>query len=310
MESLPSGPWTIAARAAYFGDQMCPFCDHRNPVGAKFCNDCGSPLDLKPCNQCSAVNHLAATNCYQCGAECSALFTRSETTPGLPAADPTAAGATPGDVDVALTEMQPLFPAERLRVGWSLAAMATILTASVYAVYRISAATPDATVAASQSIGASEHMAPTAASAVPIALESASESKPPEPDTTVALQAPIPATIPETPKRANTRERPPPFPAAKHASARQRPVPELHAAIGATPPAGQILAAAPTAAVAKPPKAHQPDPWQAMHVSLASCGGDLIARIVCDQRVRRRFCEHHWGEAQECGSGVPNDHGQ
>jgi hypothetical protein len=47
-----------------------------------------------------------------------------------------------------------------------------------------------------------------------------------------------------------------------------------------------------------------------MHVSLAGCGGDLIDRIVCDQRVRRRFCEGHWGDAPECGSGVANDHGQ
>jgi hypothetical protein len=47
-----------------------------------------------------------------------------------------------------------------------------------------------------------------------------------------------------------------------------------------------------------------------MHVGLAGCGGDLIDRIVCDQRVRRRFCEGHWGDAPECGSGVANDHGQ
>jgi hypothetical protein len=47
-----------------------------------------------------------------------------------------------------------------------------------------------------------------------------------------------------------------------------------------------------------------------MHVSLARCGGDPIARIVCDQRVRRRFCEGHWGEALECASGVANDRGQ
>jgi hypothetical protein len=44
-----------------------------------------------------------------------------------------------------------------------------------------------------------------------------------------------------------------------------------------------------------------------MHVSLARCGGDPIARIVCDQRVRRRFCEGH---ALECASGVANDRGQ
>jgi hypothetical protein len=71
------------------------------------------------------------------------------------------------------------------------------------------------------------------------------------------------------------------------------------------------LAAAPVGVPdAETRKARRTDPWQAMHVSLARCGGDLIARIVCDQRVRQRFCEGHWGEAPECASGIANDHGQ
>ena len=292
MGSPPPAPWTFAARAGYFGDRVCPFCDHRNPVSAKFCNDCGSPLHLKPCNQCDAVNHQAATNCYKCGAECPALFTTPEATPVLPAADPTAAWATPGDVGVAATVTQPLFAAGALRAGWRLAAIATILIAGAYAAYRINATTPDAMGVASQPIGAGEHNAPIAASAVPMAVE----SKPVEPETTAALQAPIPTTGPEAPKRASTR---------------QRPVPELQAPVGATPPVAQTLVAAPVGApVAETREAPRPDPWRAMHVSLARCGGDLIARIVCDQRVRRRFCEGHWGEAPECASGVTSDHGQ
>ena len=293
MGSPPPAPWTYAARAAYFGDRVCPFCDHHNPVAAKFCNDCGSPLHLKPCNQCDAVNHQAATNCYKCGAECPALFTTPEATPVLPAADPTTpAWATPGDVGVAATVTQPLFAGGALQAGWRLAAIATILIAGAYATYRINAAAPDAMGVASQPIGAGEHNAPTAASAVPMAVE----SKPVEPETTAALQAPIPTTNPEAPKRA---------------SARQRPLPEMHAPVRATPPVAQTLAAAPVGApVAETRKARRPDPWQAMHVSLARCGGDLIARIVCDQRVRRRFCEGHWGEATECASDVANDRGQ
>ena len=321
MDSPPPAPWTFAARAGYFGDRVCPFCDHRNPAGAKFCNDCGSPLHLKPCNQCDAVNHQAATNCYKCGAECPALFTTPEATPGLPAADPTAAWATSGDMAVAATVTQPLFAAGALRAGWRLAAIATILIAGAYAAYRINAATPDAMGVASQPISAGEHNAPTAASAVPMAVE----SKPVEPETTAALQAPIPITNPEAPrasarqrpvpvpatKRASARQRPVPVPATKRASARQRPVPELQAPGGATPPVAQTLAAAPVGApVGETRKARRPEPWQAMHVSLAGCGGDLIARIVCDQRVRRRFCEGHWGEAPECASGVTNDRGQ
>ncbi|MEO5699904.1 MAG: hypothetical protein ABIS17_04185 [Casimicrobiaceae bacterium] len=206
---------------------------------------------------------------------------------------------------VAATVTQTLFAASALRAGWRLlrpgqfllAAIATILIAVAYTAYRINAATSDAMVVASQPIGAGEHNAPTAASAVPMAVE----SKPVAPETTAALQAPIPTTNPEAPKRASARQRPVPVPATKRGSAR--------ASVGATRPV--TLAAAPVGApVAETRKARRSDPWQAMHVSLARCGGDLIARIVCDQRVRRHFCEGHWGEAPECGSGIANDHGQ
>ena len=47
-----------------------------------------------------------------------------------------------------------------------------------------------------------------------------------------------------------------------------------------------------------------------MQASLENCSGDLFARIVCDQRVRLRFCEGHWGKAPQCASGVVNEHGQ
>jgi len=45
----------------------CHFCAHGNPAGSKFCNECGSPLDLKPCSKCEAMNHVAVDRCYQCG---------------------------------------------------------------------------------------------------------------------------------------------------------------------------------------------------------------------------------------------------
>jgi ribosomal protein L40E len=307
--------WTLAARAAYFGDRLCYFCDHRNPGDAKFCNDCGSPLHLKPCNQCDAVNHQAATNCSKCGAACPVLFGTPEATPILPATDPTPAWATPGDVAGAATVTQSLFAASALRAGWRLrrpgqfilAAIATILIAGAYAAYRINAATPDAMGVASQPIGAREHNAPTATPPVPMAVE----SKPVEPERTAAFQAPIPATNPEAPRRTSARQRPVPVPATERASAHQRTVPERHAPVGATPPVAHSLAAARVGArVVETRKALRPDPWQMMHVSLARCGGDLIARIVCDQRVRRHFCEGHWGEAQECASGVGTEHGQ
>jgi hypothetical protein len=45
----------------------CSFCQHFNPIDAKYCNECGSTLRLRPCEQCDAVNDLDAANCYQCG---------------------------------------------------------------------------------------------------------------------------------------------------------------------------------------------------------------------------------------------------
>jgi hypothetical protein len=45
----------------------CHFCAQRNPAESKFCNQCGSPLDLKPCAKCEAMNHIAVDRCYQCG---------------------------------------------------------------------------------------------------------------------------------------------------------------------------------------------------------------------------------------------------
>ena len=45
----------------------CAFCDHANPEGSKFCNECGSPLHLAPCASCEAVNDAGARACHRCG---------------------------------------------------------------------------------------------------------------------------------------------------------------------------------------------------------------------------------------------------
>ena len=47
---------------------QCLFCQHLNPAGASFCNDCGSQLNLQPCDRCGAIDNRTATNCYKCGA--------------------------------------------------------------------------------------------------------------------------------------------------------------------------------------------------------------------------------------------------
>ena len=66
---------------------QCLFCGHANPAGAKFCNDCASPMHLKPCNRCDAINDLPANNCYKCGAEFPTQVSATETPPAPAAAE-------------------------------------------------------------------------------------------------------------------------------------------------------------------------------------------------------------------------------
>jgi len=73
----------------------CPFCEHRNPAGAKFCNECGSPLHLTPCGDCGAVNNVTDTHCWRCSGLLLPLhspvwFEDSEREPGARERQPTA----------------------------------------------------------------------------------------------------------------------------------------------------------------------------------------------------------------------------
>jgi Double zinc ribbon len=46
---------------------QCSLCGHDNPVSAKFCNECASPLDVALC-ACGAINEKTDARCYKCGA--------------------------------------------------------------------------------------------------------------------------------------------------------------------------------------------------------------------------------------------------
>jgi hypothetical protein len=63
----------------------CSFCNHANPCDAKYCNECGNTLGLRPCDVCDAVNDLNATRCHVCDA------TLGETSAKDPTADPCSA---------------------------------------------------------------------------------------------------------------------------------------------------------------------------------------------------------------------------
>ena len=48
--------------------QQCLSCDSPNSSDASFCESCGSPLNLKLCEQCEAINESRAERCHKCNA--------------------------------------------------------------------------------------------------------------------------------------------------------------------------------------------------------------------------------------------------
>ena len=46
----------------------CLSCDHPNSASAKFCEHCGSALNLRLCKKCEAVNDTKASRCHSCDA--------------------------------------------------------------------------------------------------------------------------------------------------------------------------------------------------------------------------------------------------
>jgi hypothetical protein len=71
----------------------------------------------------------------------------------------------------------------------------------------------------------------------------------------------------------------------------------------------QPAAAEPPAVVAAAPKAQAPviDRWTRMSDELSRCTReDFITRVICDQRVRFRYCPGYWGKVAQCpGNPAP-----
>ncbi len=73
-------------------------------------------------------------------------------------------------------------------------------------------------------------------------------------------------------------------------------------------PVAPLVAAAPPVAVTVP----VPDRWSRMKDDLSRCTReDFISRVICDQRVRWRYCDGYWGKVAQCPSNPTTyDRGQ
>jgi len=114
-------------------------------------------------------------------------------------------------------------------------------------------------------------------------------------------------------------------PAAGHAPVEIRPLParpahpapsRRSAVEKATPPAPPAPEAAPARAATLPAPvaapSSPPDRWARMKDDLSRCTReDFIARVVCDQRTRWRYCDGYWGKVVQCpGNPTTPERGQ
>ena len=150
------------------------------------------------------------------------------------------------------------------------------------------AATPDA------GAGASDAAHATSTPSTPTGERTAPEGTP--------GAAPPPVEIkPLPPRPAHRSARP--TPAAK------APVPPEASAPPRAPAIAPPPAKAPAVAVG--PSAAPVDRWAKMNDELSRCTrSDFIARVVCDQRVRFRYCAGYWGKVAQCPGNPAPERGQ
>ena len=134
------------------------------------------------------------------------------------------------------------------------------------------------------------------------------------------VHADPPVVVPAEAKSLVEPPAPPPHPAyaahpARVAQKRIVEAPTVNTApVDRFPPPTQPVVATPVAPadmVLPAREAPAPDRWQVMADQVARCGREsFLAGVICEQRVRLKYCEGYWGVAAQCPSGVPNDHGQ
>ena len=177
------------------------------------------------------------------------------------------------------------------------AVVAILLVGAFIAYQRHATRAPDLSQSNDQPPAATRTTVSEAPSMVPaqMAPKSVGETQVPPVDVTVPI-ADVPVPKADANKRGPSRSR-------ANTGEIAPPPPET------APPPPAIAAAPVVAAPPAPREAPPADPMQQMRDALSQCTGGLFDRIVCDQRVRREYCDGRWGQVPQCPSGVPNDRG-
>ncbi len=314
----------------------CANCAKDNPSGARYCIHCGAEQALPTPIAAVAAAAMAsgrrspprqAANAAQAEPITGGSVAReSEPAPWQPRATsetvaaPHARAASP-TADAA----QPAYAALPRRTGLAVALVAACVVVAVIAFAIVRFLQPDAALTSSATRDAEDSVmssfppdatppstrrTPNDVAAPPAATGSSASGS----DGASATSA-TPAAVQPAPTATETQAvEIRPLPARPAPRTTRRIAPDK----GPEPP-GAALAPAPAASapavVAAAPKsttaARATDPWSRMREELSRCTReDFISRVICDQRVRFRYCKDFWGRVPECPGNAPTDHGQ
>lgn len=310
----------------------CAICGKDNQAGTRFCVHCGAALTI-PAAGATQQSTIATAGAIL-GPKPPSMSTIAPTappastatvpvfTPRAVAAPPPADAPTDSSADQTSPEI-PAYNAEPKKAGIVVLVIGVVglLAVGGYLGYKIFGGptqmkdtltrveAPPATSSSSTTASA-----PSSATPPPIttetskAAEEKAASAATEPVRPSAKPAGEPKTTSPAPTKTETKTAPK---AAASAQARPPVAPAVTAPPPSTSPQVAAHAAAPATSAAAA-TSHAVDRWTQFAEELHRCEREtFLSRVVCDQRVRLRYCDGYWGKVAQCPGAVANpDRGQ
>jgi hypothetical protein len=289
----------------------CAICGKDNQPGTRFCVHCGAALAVAPAG---AVLTTGVSSVMRPVTPPAASVPPSRPAPPPPPESATAPRPVAPAPNVPAYDVAP----KRSGVVLLLIGLAALVAVGGYIGYKVFGVPPE--VRDTLTKGEAPSTAPPAAAPSTATPNAPGEIKPAEDKTTApsAATAMPPAGAPESGKSLDETA-----PKAEVKAAPPKPS-GTPSSKNARPPATAQMIPAPAVAPAPVPRPAAPangassvtppvqDRWAQMGDELRRCQReDFLSRVVCDQRVRLRFCDGYWGKVAQCPGGIANpDRGQ
>ena len=293
----------------------CAICGKDNQAGTRFCVHCGAALAAPPAGAVLTTGISSVA--------------RPVAPPPVPPPRP-APPPPPPPLDVA-TGPRPVAPApsvpaydvapKKASVVFLLLGLVALVAVGGYVGYKVFGVSTEVRDTLSRSEALPTPSPPVPTTAPPPIAPPNVPSEPAKPAEEKATEPPVAAAQPtgDAVEPGKSPSSIAPRSDAKAAPPRPAPVPKdarSSAIIPTTPPPPAAPAPVPRSAAAGSgtPEVTPPvqDRWVQMGDELRRCQREaFLSRVVCDQRVRLRFCDGYWGKVTQCPGGVANpDRGQ